>query len=763
MSPQREAMRQTTLVFGAVIAVCGLATTARPETTTAASDSAVAPAVAGAVYSLDQFGPVETPADAERAFQKAATDIINSGGGVLVIPARTALAWKPTNNTQRVWRKPPPPEPAKSWGQGVGLTVLDAREGTVKVLPPQLTGFAFNRVLDLADGESLPFWGYYPMLKLSNTVLNGSCSYREWLQEDVKAGKDRRFYVATIRGIFPGQFMSIGEYGVVQRLWVKSLGYDRDKKMWYFVADTEADLNKGTIMGNKNHVNVLDMETRSHNENQTFDVRMWRYNYSQGDNYLFDARFLYMGDVHSTAGDENGVLYAAFVQSLTDIFRARVAAWNPATGELKYEGSSGATLGTGRPIINLNPAKWITKGTVMIVRPASWTDCSETLQNPVFQGKTYPTTLAPDRAGVTGLRMGGLIRFSADAPVTAEAVGRYFAVDEPDEYVPGGLRRWYLIDSVTQNPDGTKDIRIVRHWWGAKSAGSPTLYKPESYTWDGHVKPLRYIIAPGANVYDVSDGVNNPKCTIKLVPAPFTGTAADFAPGDALEQAIGPDPFKPIPFRSWVWDSVPGAFPSPIFDIANNGASMRDSVLWIHGGSSGNIEKDTTSRYDRNPSWDKYMSFDSTCNTGIRFGADVADAAILFAQPNGRAQAIKWCYGADAKQPPKQASLTVAPDSGDFSFAGGSLRVNGCVVASGLSADRAPARNLRGKNVSVKAGETAVTVIFPVEEADADYAVFVEQNWLSNRSVVKKEPTGFTVQFDKPAPEGAKLDWMIVR
>ena len=47
--------------------------------------------------------------------------------------------------------------------------------------------------------------------------------------------------------------------------------------------------------------------------------------------------------------------------------------------------------------------------------------------------------------------------------------------------------------------------------------------------------------------------------------------------------------------------------------------------------------------------------------------------------------------------------------------------------------------------------------------SDEDYAVFVEQNWISNRAIVKKEVRGFTVQFEKPAPDGAKLDWMIVR
>jgi hypothetical protein len=330
------------------------------------------------------------------------------------------------------------------------------------------------------------------------------------------------------------------------------------------------------------------------------------------------------------------------------------------------------------------------------------------------------------------------------------------------------VRRWYLIHSVTTNADGTKDIQIIRHWWGAKAAGSPTLYKPDNYSSDSHVKPLKYIIAPGANAYDVSDAVDNPKRTIRLAPTPFTGSATDFAANDPVEQAIGPDPFKPVPFRSWLWDAVPGAFPAPVFDIANNGV-MRDSLLWVHGNSSGDVEKDRASHYDRNPTWDRYLVFDSTCNTGIRFGADTADAAILFAQPNKRSQPIKWQYRPEESAAPKEAALTVSAETGEFHFSGGGthidgpVTVTGSITTAGLSADSRPSRNLRGKNVAVKAGDAMVAVAFPVEEADAEYAVFIEQNWLSNRAVVKKEPRGFTVQFEKPAPEDARLDWMIVR
>jgi hypothetical protein len=707
-------MRRFCVLLAGIAVLAGtlLATAQTPDSKALAVKS-------GPVYSLDQFGPVEKTADAEATFQKASKDIIASGGGILMIPSNAAVGWKPRNTTQEQWRKPAPPEPTKQWGSLPGVTVVDGRGGTVKINPPQVTGLEIDRVLNLPEGQSLPHWGYYPMVAMKNTILHGSQSYHDWLQEDVKAGKDQKFYVATIRGVFPGEFLNTLSYSAgVQRLYVKSLGYDAQKKMWYFVADCVADVPKGTILSNKNHVNVLSIDTHSHNENQTFDFRIWRRNYSQGDNYLMDARFFYMGDVHSTAGDENGVCYAAFIQSDTNIYRGKVEAWTPATHALKLK-TNGATLGSGRPIINMNPAKWITEGTATL---------------------------------------GASTRLSADAPVTDDVVGRYFAVDEPNEYVPGGpkIRRWYLIHRVNINQDGTKDLTLVRHWWGAKTMDAPLLYRSENYG-----KPLKYVIAPGANAYDVSEGVSDPKRTIKLAPAPFEGTPADFGPGDDVEQAIGPDPFRPIPFRTWIWDHVPGKFPAPVFDVANYGPVGRDSLIWVRGGT-GSIEKDRAKRADGNPPFDKFLYLDAACNTGIRFGADTASAAILFAQPNNREQPIHWRYGGDEDN--KVASLTVKRDTGEFTFKGNGIKVDGPVTTTGLSGDTAtPAKNLRGKNVSVKTGETKVTVAFPVPETDENYAVFIEQNWLTNRAIVNKEATGFTVEFEKAAPKDARLDWMLVR
>ena len=52
--------------------------------------------------------------------------------------------------------------------------------------------------------------------------------------------------------------------------------------------------------------------------------------------------------------------------------------------------------------------------------------------------------------------------------------------------------------------------------------------------------------------------------------------------------------------------------------------------------------------------------------------------------------------------------------------------------------------------------------VSPLAESDANYAVFVEQSWLTNRAVVEKSSNRFSVRIQDPAPAKAQLDWMLV-
>jgi hypothetical protein len=754
------------LVSTALISIALFTTTVRSANP---ATQPAKPAPAGPTYSLADFGPLDKPAQVQETYLKAIEELKKTGG-VLMVPSSVWRAIKAVP-LQGLERTPPPPAQTKVWKTGKGVTVVVAEEqGPLVELPP-LTGLTLARDFRLAEGDSAPHWGTHPMVTLNNEIAYGSISYLDWLQEPVSKGPDRRFYVATVRGLAPGMFLNIhggpGYGGGVCRACIKSVGYDADKKMSFIVADTTLDHVTGAILHNKSNVGLLHMTQTSNCDNQTYDVKVIRNQYAHGDTYIYYCDFNYMSNVHSAAGDENGNCYAAFIRSLEGGFHGIVESVDWDKSELRFKDPSSGinTLGDSRPLINLNPRKAITAGTVLIVPAECYYDPVDT-GSCKFQGRNYPTQIINNaRTGVRELKMGGLIRGNKDCPWTRDIIGRYFAVNTPDEKTPKGTFRWYEITSLTENPDGTKDIEIRRFWWGAKSAGSPTLYSPGSYTWDDHLRPLSYIIAPGTYVNDVSralpGGDRGGQRILGVAAYCDQGKDEDFAPGDPVEQAIGPDPFKPEAFRCWAWEDVPGAFPSAFFDFANLGATSRFAAFNIHGAAA-SLE-DVARRREKKPAWDNIMVVDSAATVGLNWKADFTNAAILFNQPNHE-QPIKWLYDAQPGQRPKEAVLTVSRDTGEFNFQGGGIRAGGPVAqVQGLSGDKTQARNLRGKNIPIQEKAASLRVKFAQSEADGDYAVFVEQSWLTNRAISDKGPDGFTITFASPAPAGSKVDWMIVR
>ena len=737
------------------------------------------------IHNLRAFGTTSTPQETEATYKKALATLTRADGGILVVPEDVPG----DANLENVARWSHSTDPAscelRDWKVGPGVLVIDNREGNATLRVPQVgernnAGITLARTMRLPQGDSLKHWTQESVLNIQNHIVHGPCNYLDWIVEPVKAGPDARFYVPTVRNLFRGMYLNAhhgpGYALPVARITIKEIGWDPAKKLHYFTAHTTTDHTVGAIVQNKSHTPSIRIVDDFNAANQTFDVSLKRNQYANGDSYLFDARFGYMGNVHSMAGDENGVCYVAESRSLVNIFSAEVESLDRARHRLVFRKARDAnTLANTRPIINLNQAKWITEGKVVVVPPNDPTAPHETLDEGrwVYQGKSYPSRIAKDpKTGVSGLFVGGLIRGGKDCPWDESIIGRFFAVDEESEYVTyrrakPKLRRWYEIAGLTVNPDGTKDIKVKRYWWGAKAWDSVTLYDPENYTRDGHERPLAYVVAPGAYANDVSEAVGRPDqsagrrpFTIGYSPHPDGGTPLDFEPGDPIEQAIGADPFKPQGFKAWCFDAVPGAFPSAMIAVANNGPVARASALTVYGGPT-TLEA-CEKRKERRPAWDTFLKLNSAATVGIACNADFADAAILFRQPNHE-QPIKWHYAREDGKPPKEATLTVSTDTGEFAFRGGGARFDGPIATTGLSADDTPARNLRGKNVPVKQGASSVDIAFPIPESDANYAVFIEQSWLSNRAVTEQTETGFTVAFGQASPENAKLHWMIVR
>ncbi len=752
---------------------------------TFAADPAPKPPV---VRQLGEFG--ETGGKELRETYEKAISELRKVGGVLEIPVAD---WAALQNKllplQGLTRTPEPPAETKKWADQPGVVLLSHNGKSVVVQVPPVTGLRIERPIRLADGDSLPHWGTHPAITIDSEITYGSSSYLDWLQLPVKKGKDQRFYLATVRGIHPGQFLNLhggpGYGGGVTRGVVKSVGYDVEKQMSYFTADTDLDHVAGAILHNKSNTGIVHMLQTSHNDNQTYDVKVKRNQYAHGDTYMYYCDFNYMSNIHSAAGDENGNCYAAFIRSKEDNFRSKVESVDWTKAQLVFDKAAAhtETLGDSRPLINLNPTKHLTTGKVIIVAGRTDYDLPDRKAS-VFEGVDYTTSLV--KSPVTNSverKFGGLIRGDKDCPWTRDVVGRFFGLSDASEKTPKGGMRWYLITQFKQNADATKEIEIQRFWWGAKSAGSPTLYKTENYTWDGHLRPLSYIIAPGAYVNDVSraiaGGDRGGQRILGVAPHVGVGTPFDFAAGDAIEQAIGPDPFKPQAFRAWTWEDVPGQYPAAIIDAANNGQTSRYSVVSVSGGPA-NLD-DVSKRHETKPAWDNVMVVNTAATVGLNFKADFARAALLFQQPHHE-QAIHWHYGMKPESdedkgktgitkavttpaPDVQvASLQVQRESGEFQFQGGGLSAGGSVSAvTGLSGDAKPAKNLRGKNVAVAAKAMTLKVRFATPEADADYAVFIEQSWIGSRAVSSKTAEGFTLTFDKPAPDQATIDWMLVR
>ncbi len=719
------------------------------------------------VRDLAEFSAGSPP---NQASLEKAIAVLRKTGGVLVVPKNVWDQLK-TPALQGLTRTPAPPAETKQWQEGAGVTVISSNDRQVKIHVPPLDGLHIERTFRLDDRDSAPHWGTHPAVSIDSKLVYGSSSYLDWLHEPVAKGKDRRFYMPTIRGIRPGQFLNLhggpGYGGGVTRGVVKDLGYDPQKRMPFFVADTDIDHVIGSILHNKSNTGVLHMTQTSNADNQTYDVKIIRKQYAHGDTYMYYCDFDYMSNVHSAAGDENGNCYAAFIRTMADNFQGTVEAIDWSKQQLKFGPSSQnvQTLGDSRPMINRNPKKAITQGKVLIVPPTCYIEPIDDGQCK-FEGRSYPTRLIKNpKTGVQELKMGGLIRGDKDCPWTEEIIGRYFAVTTQGEKTEHGDLRWYQITDFRKNADGTKDIEIRRYWWGAKSAASPTLYARDNYTWDGHLRPLEYTISPGTYVNDVAraipGGDRGGQRIVGLAPYRDQGSPSDFEAGDPIEQAIGPDPFKPQAFRVWMWEDVPGPFPAAVLDFANYGAASRYSAMTIAGGPAtmGEVAK----RQEQKPAWDNVIVLNSAVGVGLNCKADFGEAAILFNQPN-REQPIKWHYAHQEGSQPKTASLTVSKTSGELVFEGGGIRTNGPASGvQGLSGDDKAAKNLRGKNLAVGAKAKSLRVKFPRPESDGDYAVFVEQSWITQRAISDKTADGFTVSFETAAPEKATLDWMLVR
>ena len=300
------------------------------------------------VYDLESFGPIGNQTEAQSTWA-VARKAMREKPGVILVPGRVWSMLKP-DSLQSLVRIPEAPVPARTWKHGAGLAVLTADSQRPVLHVPPLSGIGISREFRLNEGDSAPHWGTHPMLTLESKLVYGSVSYLDWLQAPTEAGTAKRFYVPTIRGLSPGQFLNVhggpGYGGGVTRAYVQSLGYDADKQLHYFVADTDMEHIAGAIAHNKSNTGLIHMTQTSHADNQTYDVKVIRNQYAHGDTYIYYCDFNYMSNIHSAAGDENGNCYAAFIRSLDNNFRGQVESVDWDTAHLTFAASGAANLQT---------------------------------------------------------------------------------------------------------------------------------------------------------------------------------------------------------------------------------------------------------------------------------------------------------------------------------------------------------------------------------------------------------------------------------
>lgn len=731
----------------------------------------------GTVKPLSDFGDIATPQAAAETLNKAIADTLNAGGGVIVIPpnAPPTLQVDNLSQTQR-----------GGFNDTPVVTIIDYRKGNLayEVAPignlhgTTWSGFAVRRKLNLGQA-SLPHCGLHAAQSIDNNVVSGSTSYMATLTEDVKKGKDVRCYPDLIRGIWVGANLNVtssvvGYAPPYDRITVKSIGWDKDKRRSYFTCDLEYDHPAGALVYNKHSVNGLSVQTNSNCDNQTVgDIAAVRHHYAVGDSFVISGMYTYMSDVFSGFGDEGGVVINAETIGEIDGFHSKVEALDLGKDEITYAPGvvNAQTLADSRPLINMNRDKWITQGTVLVVQSGG-----------TYKGQSYPGVIGGP--GNVFNYQGGAILGSADCPWDESIVGRFFALTDDSEIIMandpspvGGyasaaarpIYRWYEVKDFERLADGTKRLKILRVRWSAVAAGAPTLFDAANYTTDGAEKPLHYAIAPGGWVYDVSQGWADAAVTggfvdksaprkIRVTPNGDRGTTFDFAVGDDVEQACGPDPWHPRPIRIRQFDQLPDTMGAATIEMQQYGRCQVGSAIDV--GGMGATREEIPQRKDKKPPYGTILNVGVASSVGIDFQGDTLDTAIMFRQPNGHTQPIRWRNDVVGS-----SSLSVEPKTGDFRLTGGNVDVGGKAVtsATGLSGTSTAALNLRGIDVPVPQGATEMQVKFPRPEADAVYAVSITPSWLTNLAVTAKAAEGFTVQFGTGAGAEAKVDWVIVR
>jgi hypothetical protein len=697
---------------------------------------------------LSEFGPYKTVAEARATLEKAAQALIGQGGGTVVIPHDA-----PADFWQIV------PEQTQDPKTKAGVYVEDHRGGIRRWVVPSegqngisnLSGGCFLFQRNINNDIAGQGGGY--TVNIENWVQGGVNSISSQLERDVKAGPNARFYFPSLRGYQVGNWWNApaadGKH--VCSGAIKALGLDGHDP--YFVADAQHDIAKGTYVYNKHWLGALNIKDIHNCDDQSGSLSVDRTCYNSGDSFGISCTLSYQGSGMSAGGDEGMVLYNAEPEFDANPFWGQVEKWDPQRGELTYAVAGAERhykLGTSRPIVNMNPKKWITAGKVFV------------MQNGYYFHQLKETL------PIIGTQ---------DVPWDEAVIGKFIAITDPKEcYLPGEtagrgqivahpLYRWYRITGLQKRADGHLSLGVEAVWWGNHRNGGVMFFRHDSYTYaDDKRAELSYIIAPGSWVTDVRQALGSghlsPDGPRRLRLAPFEHADTAFEPGDPITQPPGPTPWQPTSYRTRTFHSFPPLIRGHGFEVVNLGQVRMGSGLSISGQYHGvPMDEIMKKQKDDNPEFDAGIAIGASTTYGLVFGGPTRWGAIMFSQPNQSVQDIVWTTAKG------QSRLYARPDNGDFMLEGQNLCLNGHSVTrqTGLSGTVVAANNLRGIDVPVPAGAKELKVRFATAEPDAVYSITVAPYWETKAWIKEKLAEGFTVAFSDASPQATRIDWQLIR
>lgn len=585
---------------------------------------------------LTEFGPCDTWQNAYKTLASACQTMIANGGGVIVVPNGIDPSFEPRNSLQ---------------ANMVGVLIEDYRGGALRlVVPPEESPDIYS---DVGGGmiverdivNDIQGQGGGAAVAIANRSRSGVNSVNDVLLDVVfsqlvpPSSQEVRFYVTSLRGLCPGNWVDINSSLPIQ---IKELG--ADPKGFFFVADLDQAyvITQAKTFAHKNWFSALDINDTHNCDDQSGTLNVERTTYGSGDSFGVQVSYSYSSDIMSAGGDEGGVLYSAEVNHDIDMFWGTVESWDSGTQKLVYmfydfgnpqnpnnpknPPENWWKIGTSRPIINMNPARWNQTGKIIVTQ--------------------------------TNVQYNGIDGVIGDANVQWDntIIGKFISIDDPSEYylpgenppgvatnVPGThiVRRWFRISNASQI-NGLWTLGIETVWDGSHIGGKPKLLNPGNYYTPASPKELSYIIAPGAWAINVSNALGGgpgkysqgmaAQRTIQL--APFPNSLGAFEKGDLITQPPGPTPWTPTSYRTRHFNWFPALMEGMGFEVENSGATTVGHGLQIGGATPDVAKKQTmadflSNRKDGLPAFGAGVSIDASTQHAIQILGATTDSTIF--------------------------------------------------------------------------------------------------------------------------------------